>query len=87
LQEEAELAFEELTGMRDFVRDFADGKMSLKEFLGGPQTSGDVDVEEAMELAIAGLMGEFVEMLNGASGARRRNAATKGKSGSRRGGA
>lgn len=51
LEEQAELALEQLTGVRDFVRDFAQRKISLETFLKGPRFEdplevGRVDEEE-----------------------------------------
>lgn len=37
LEEQAEIALDQLTAVRDFVRAFAQGKISLKTFLNGPQ--------------------------------------------------
>lgn len=59
LNEQAEEALLSLTSVRDFVRDFAQGKISLKTFLQGPD--GPEDPEEMADLA-EGFM-ELLEMV------------------------
>ncbi len=58
LHEEIEGAVEQLTVMRDFVRDFAQGRMSLKTFLGGPSGSNPSDGDDEQDLFF-----EFVGMV------------------------
>jgi hypothetical protein len=74
IRDEAEAALHQLTEIRDLVRDFADGKASLKAFLRGPQTAspfaGLEDVEQDQFEELVGMFEELVSALN-ARGARR----------------
>jgi hypothetical protein len=76
LDEQAALALEQLTGMRDFARDFALGKISLKTFLKGPQFEAPVEAVDEEDLLLEVL--EMVETLDRA--ARKSNGSAHGNS-------
>lgn len=56
--EEAEMELEAITEIRDFVRDFREKKMTLEEFLEGPNSKEFIDPEE-----VALTMEEFLSRL------------------------
>jgi hypothetical protein len=58
LEEQAKTALEHLADMRDFVQDFAQGRMSLKAFLSGPQGESAFEADEAEDLFL-----EFIGMV------------------------
>jgi hypothetical protein len=62
LKEQAEDALEHLTRVRDFVREFAQGKISLKTFLRGPEFGDFLDVADSDEQFLEVLeMGEYLD--------------------------
>jgi hypothetical protein len=77
LIEEAEVALEHLTSTRDFVRDFAQGKISLKTFLGGPQLEDPFSVTDSDEQFCELL--DMVEQLDRAMRRSNRSARAKSK--------
>jgi hypothetical protein len=76
IRDEAEAALHQLTEIRDLVRDFADGKVSLKAFLRGPQTAspfaGFEDVEQDQLEELVGMFEELVSALNARGVSQRR---------------
>ena len=50
LRDDAEAIIDDLTHIRDFVRDFAEGKITLEAFLAGPEMLGAEDLEEEEDL-------------------------------------
>jgi hypothetical protein len=76
LDEQAEVALEQLSGTRDFVRDFAQGKISLKTFLRGPQLDELDELGDSDEVFIEVL--DMVERLDRA--VRKTNQSARSKS-------
>jgi hypothetical protein len=65
IRDEAEAALHQLTEIRDLVRDFADGKTSLKAFLRGPERASPFAAfEEAQQDQLEELVGMFEELVS-----------------------
>lgn len=79
LNEQAETALRDLTEVRDFVRDFAEGKISLKTFLRGPQLDTSLEVADTDELFLELL--DMVEQVE--RSVRRSNPSTRRKNATR----
>lgn len=54
---EMESQIEYIENIRDFVRDFRDKKITLKEFLAGPVTVEEEEMEETLEMMLGQLLG------------------------------
>lgn len=79
LAEQVEIALASLAEMRDFTRQFAEGKIGLDTFLDGPRGHGDLDADADEE----GFF-EFLDMLGLAeAGSRGRTKSARGKANSR----
>jgi hypothetical protein len=76
LLEQAQHELDELASVRDFVRKFRDGKVSLSEFISGPPKSYDVD--EFLDFALDGLLMDELST-EPARGPRRRRRNSKAK--------
>jgi len=87
IRDEAEAALHQLTEIRNLVRDFAEGKISLKVFMRGPQISSPFDASEADEadlfVELLGMFEGLVGELSAAPVASRRKA--KGSTGRAKG--
>ncbi len=67
LDEEVEAAVAQLTGLRNFVREFAQGRMPLKTFLAGPKGMSPFDDDEEAEdmfLEFVGMIEELERSLS-----------------------
>ncbi len=54
---ELKAELQSLENIRDFVRDFRDKKITIKEFLAGPGSTDDIPEEEILEMILGQLLG------------------------------
>ena len=82
LDEEVEAAVAQLTGVRDFVRDFAQGRMPLNTFLEGPSGTNpfDDDDEHDVFLEFVGMVEQLERSLSTARAPARKAKGTAGRS-------
>jgi hypothetical protein len=78
IDQDGKRQIERLTEVRDHVRAFRDGKISLEDLLGGPAGPDDADEELALFQALADLAAEMAEARPPPSGRGKRRARRRG---------
>ncbi len=77
MDEDVEAALAQLTGLRDFAREFAQGRMPLKTFLAGPQGMNPFDDDEEAEDMFLEFVGMVEELERSLSAAERKSKAAR----------